>query len=114
MHDFILNQFEVLWDEYDADRKAIPPGDLAEVSYEELEADPVGTVRRIYAELNLDGGAPRAFDERMRARVEAATVGKRQQGQGYVKNRHAPLPAELREIVSKRWAAYTKAWGYKW
>lgn len=117
VHDFILNQFEVLWDEYDADRKALPASDLAEVSFEQLDNDPVGTLRSIYAQLGLGAyeGSPArgadAFDARVKPRVEAATSGRPSK---YQKNAHKPLPAALRKIVAGRWEAYSRAWGYTW
>ena len=41
IHEFILNQFEVLWREYAAARALVPPGNLVEISYAELTAEPV-------------------------------------------------------------------------
>jgi len=31
---------------------------------------------------------------------------------GYRKNTFRPLPAPLRELVARRWAAYAESWGY--
>ena len=52
---FILDQFVTLWDEYKADRALVPKGNLHEVAYADLAADPVGEVRRLYAALGLPG-----------------------------------------------------------
>ena len=41
IHEFILNQFEVLWREYAAARALVPAGNLVEISYAELTAEPV-------------------------------------------------------------------------
>ena len=111
VHDFILEQFVTLWDEYAAEREKIPAGNLVEMSYEELSTDPVGAVRRVYAELSLPG-----FDERVGPRIEALQAGRASAGgpqlQGYRKNAFRPLPPELRELVARRWADYAAAWGY--
>jgi hypothetical protein len=107
VHEFILNQFVVLWDEYDKARRQVPKGNLAEVSYEELTADPVGTIGSIYSTLGIDG-----YDEHVKAHVAAAV--ERPTVKGHKVNEFNQLPPELKEIVSKRWAAYTDAWGYKW
>jgi len=32
IHDFILSQFAILWDEFAADRALIPPGRLVEIT----------------------------------------------------------------------------------
>lgn len=37
--DFITNQFELLFDAYEADKSLIPAGNLVEVRFEDLEAD---------------------------------------------------------------------------
>ena len=127
IHDFILSQFAILWDEFAADRALIPPGRLVELSFEELSTDPVAAVRRVYSALGIDG-----FEERVRPRVEALQAGKaegRHGGaggggaggggvgggptlSGYRKNTFRPLPAPLRELVARRWAAYAESWGY--
>lgn len=44
IHEFILSQFVTLWEEYARARTMIPEGNLAELSYDELAADPVGAV----------------------------------------------------------------------
>lgn len=55
IHEFILNQFSLLWREYAADRESIPEGNLHELSYDELTADPVAAMEAIYRDLNLEG-----------------------------------------------------------
>ncbi|KAL6778559.1 hypothetical protein ACKKBF_B15270 [Auxenochlorella protothecoides x Auxenochlorella symbiontica] len=52
---FILDQFSLLHDAYQAAKPLIPPGNLVEVSFAELEADAVGTLRSIYDRLGLAG-----------------------------------------------------------
>lgn len=107
VHEFILSQFVTLWDEYDKARAAVPDGNLVEVSYDELVADPVATVGRIYERLGIGG-----FEGHMRERVAAAAA--RPAVKEYKVNRLGELPPDLRERVARRWAAYTKAWGYEW
>ena len=107
IHEFILNQFVVLWREYDAARKLVPEGNLVEIAYSDLAKDPVKTVAGIYKTLSLDG-----FDERMRERVAAAC--ERPQVKGHKVNKLGPLPDDLRAHVAQRWAEYCEAWGYDW
>jgi hypothetical protein len=49
----IYNYYSKLTDKYEEERNLIPEGNLVEISYEELESDPVETIRKIYYELNL-------------------------------------------------------------
>ena len=55
VHEFILSQFVTLWKEYDTARKAVPAGNLVELSYEELVKDPPAALKRIYEQLHLPG-----------------------------------------------------------
>lgn len=107
VHEFILNQFVVLWDEYARARGAIPKGNLVEVGYDELSADPTATIGRIYRELGIGG-----FEDRVRGVIDEA--GERNKHATYKTNAFSPLPAALKAKVAQRWAAYTKAWGYDW
>lgn len=50
-----IRLYPVLMQRFFTDRALIPAGQLAEVRYEELLSNPVGTLRRVYAELNLPG-----------------------------------------------------------
>ena len=49
----VIREFRVIYERYFATRGTVPPGHLCEVTYEELTADLVGTLRRVYAELDL-------------------------------------------------------------
>lgn len=112
IHEFILNQFEVLWREYAAARAAIPKGNLVELSYAELTDDPVAALGRVYDTLALDGwqDGVGTGSGGVRARVAAQVAGLK----AYKRNNFEPLPAELRDMVAQRWSDYTEAWGYRW
>ena len=106
VHEFILNQFEVLWHEYEVARELIPKGNLVEVAYSELSAQPVQTIGRIYSTLGLPGW------DRMRPKVETSV--NLPSAKRYQKNVFDPLPPSLRQKVAARWAKYSEAWGYRW
>ena len=83
------------------DRALVPPGNLAEVSYEALERDPEGELRRIYETLGLssyDAAAP-AF------RAYLASL------RSYRKNRFE-LPDDERRRVEEQWGFAFDALGY--
>ena len=102
----ILDQFVTLWDEYKADRALVPKGNLHEVAYADLAADPVGEVRRLYAALGLPG-----FNT-LRPRL-AAHFGARGAAHGYKTNRFNPLAPELEALVRERWADFAAEYGYE-
>ena len=101
------HRFVTLWDEYESARGLVPAGNLVEVAYADLAKAPVETIGAIYAKLGLEG-----YDERMRARVSAELA--RPVVKGHKVNTFEPLPAELKQQVSARWARFSKAWGYEW
>jgi hypothetical protein len=51
--EMIVAEYLATMDRYLADRVLIPPGDRAEVRLQDLAADPVGELARIYGELGL-------------------------------------------------------------
>lgn len=73
------------------DIASLPSGRCSEVRFEELEADPVGNMRRLYASLDL------TFDPASETRVRTFLDGLR----GYRKNRYS-LDPEVESLIRKR------------
>ncbi len=76
---------------------------LAEVTFEELEVDPVGQVRRAYEKLGL------SFEPHFETRLHRylRTVS------DYKKNPVHPLPADERTMVQKTLGPLFERWGYE-
>ena len=53
----VINTYKVMYDAYFEERGLIPPGQFCEVSYEELEREPIKVVGSIYDALKLPGFA---------------------------------------------------------
>jgi hypothetical protein len=113
--EFILWQFDRMWAKYDAAARtpapaapAPPPaaravaGDILEVAYADLVADPAAALRRMYAHAGV-GWTPAA--ER-RYSAQAAEL------RAYVPNAHRGLPPAARRAVYARWRPYFDALGY--
>ena len=80
-----------------------------EVSFEELEKDPVQTMRRVYSELEMGDG----FEERVAPVLNAYCC--RAAVQGFVKNKHDDgdkISSELRERLQKELGPVAAAFGY--
>jgi omega-hydroxy-beta-dihydromenaquinone-9 sulfotransferase len=98
----VLHQYRALYETFFAERDLIPAGRYCEVAFEQLEQDPLGELRRVYAELRLpdfDVAKP-ALEEYARSLV------------GYEKNVYPRLPAEDRMEIAHIWRRCFDEWGY--
>ncbi len=86
---------------FDRDRRLIGPGQLCEVRYEELIADPLGQMQRVYEKLELGD-----FDK-----VRPAIAGYMAGQKDYKTNRYQLSP-ENREEIGRRWGKYLLQYGY--
>jgi omega-hydroxy-beta-dihydromenaquinone-9 sulfotransferase len=51
----VIDSFRLGFEVYQRDKQLIPAGNLSEVGYDDLTADPSGELRRIYSELGISG-----------------------------------------------------------
>jgi hypothetical protein len=65
----LLQEYVATEEEYRRTRGLIPPGDLFEVRLQDLQADPIGTLRRAYAQFGLPFTS--AFEDEMLAYLHA-------------------------------------------
>jgi hypothetical protein len=101
--DGIISVYTEMYDAYFEDRALIPEGRLCDVSYEDLERQPVSVLGSIYESLGLSGF------ENARPRLEgylASIV-------GYRKNRHDDLPEELQRRIASEWGRSFDQWRYE-
>ena len=98
----ILQRFDTVYAAWFRDRSRIPPGDLHEIRFADLERDPLGEVERLYAALGLPGWT----EARPALASYAAGLA------AYRKNAFAPLDAATRALVRARWERWFRALGY--
>lgn len=98
----ILQQYQLLYVKYFAEKKLIPPGRLHEMAFEELEEDPIGQLEALYDNLGLpEFGAARDDIAKYCSSVA-----------GYRRNEYALLPDDLRIRITEQWGFAFEAWGY--
>jgi len=98
----MMRIYEEVTRKYLKDRDSIPDRRLCEVSFEELEADPLGVAKTIYESLSLElGPETRAGLEQHRRTVD-----------GYQKNEYRVDPDSLMR-VREHWGWAAEEWGYE-
>jgi hypothetical protein len=98
----VLRVFREMYEVFFEERGLIPPDRFYEVGFEELEADPIGQVRKIYEGLALpDFGHAEPLLRRYLGTLS-----------GYKKNEFKELPPALRERIACEWRPYFDEWGY--
>jgi hypothetical protein len=102
LEEYVFRTFERMYRVFDRDRRLIGPGQFSEVHYEELIADPIGQMQRIYEELELGDFAA------VRPAMEAYMAGQKD----YKTNRYQISP-EIHEEIARRWQHYLIQYGYQ-
>ena len=102
LDEWIIRQYRAMHEAFFEERGLIPPGQYHEVCFEELEADPVGQVERVYEALGLP-----AFSA-TRPALERYVDGIR----GYKKNEFPEMPVALRRRIADEWRLCFEQWGY--
>jgi hypothetical protein len=98
-----IHRYAEMYDHFFAERTLIPAGRYHEVAFEDLERDPVGQMRDIYAKLDLpDFGE---VETPVRQYVTSLS--------GYRKNEYPELPVMLRSQIGSAWRRCFEEWGYE-
>ena len=121
--EFILRQYEILYDRYEEGRNQIlldsaditscdddqsqqkqQPLRLVEVSFDDISQRPVETAQRIYQELGWN------WTPRYQQRLESDLAGN--EFRSYQRNRHKSLDPYWKEVINKRWGPSFERFGY--
>lgn len=97
----VLDTFVRMYERFEQDRERVPSGNLIDVRYEELVANPVGQMRAIYERLNLGD-----FSD-----IEPAVARYALKNRNYHTNKYV-LPQEVADRIRGRWAPYFQRYGY--
>jgi omega-hydroxy-beta-dihydromenaquinone-9 sulfotransferase len=97
-----LRQYREMYDCYFDERGLIPPGRLHEMSLEELEADPMGQMRKMYEAISLPD------HETMRPKLQEYV----NSIADYKKNSFPTLADDVRARVATEWRRSFEEWGY--
>jgi hypothetical protein len=102
LEEQVFTAFETMYAAFERDRPSLPEGSLHELRYEELVADPFGSLERAYAELDLGG-----FDQVRPALEARAAAMQRYRTNTY---RHDP---RIVAAIGDRWRGFLDRYGYQ-
>jgi hypothetical protein len=97
----VLREYRIIYDRLEEARPLIRSDRFHELRYEELIADPVGELEKVYSSLQLEGF------ENARPRVEQYL----QQTSGYETNKYS-ITNEQRMMIDRRWGDVVRRYGY--
>ena len=101
LDEIIFEHFIYLTGQYMKDKVLIPEGNLIEISYEVLKADPFDTIRKIYSQISLHDFESTAND--LIKQLEAEN--------GY-KNFQYQFSNETSRKINEKWMKYIRQWKY--
>jgi len=102
LEELVFGHFEYLMEQYEKDKHLIPNGNIVEISYEELKADSVATIQKIYSEIHLP-------DFEITANDLAVQLEKEKDYQNF----YHQCNAETFNRIYERWGKYIQRWNYK-
>jgi hypothetical protein len=100
--EYVFQCFDTMYSAFERDRAQLNPGQLHEIHYEELVANPVSSMEKAYEKLDLGG-----FDKVRPAFEEQAESMK-----GYTTNTYQH-DARIVSEISQRWQPFIQRYGYK-
>ena len=101
LEEYVFSAFEEMYAAFERDRATLDPNRLHEVRYEDLVADPVGTLRTAYDRLDLGDF------EAVRPRLERHARGMKDYRAGSYR-RDPRIAAE----IARRWGPFLERYGY--
>jgi hypothetical protein len=102
LEEQVFTTFLRLYESLERCKRLIPQGHFHELRYEDLTANPIGQMRKLYEGLALGGF------EKAKPRIEQYLTA----NSGYKTNRYPQLAPALREEINRRWGKVVRHYGY--
>jgi len=103
MEERILYCYEKSMKKYLTDKHLIPENALYEISFTELEAEPIESLNKMYSKLNISG-----FNKnKQNFEAYLSTV------KDYKKNKLVEIPSDIKSQINNRWKFAFERWDYK-
>jgi len=103
LEEYVLWRYRTMFDALFEDIKGIPDDQFIEVSYHEVDENPLATVQKIYEQLSL----PTFEQARPNLETYIASIA------DYQKNRYEDLPLRVMQKIEERWHPVFERYGYE-
>jgi hypothetical protein len=103
LEEYVFSTYTHLYDRIDEGKKILSDDQFHEMRYEDLIADPVAELRRMYQRLGLGDFEPARLQVEMYLKEHA----------GYQTNRYNALPPQVEAEVTRRWGKVIRRYGYE-
>jgi hypothetical protein len=100
--EMFIRRYREMYDVFFDERELIPRDRYHELAFEDLESDPIGQLREVYAKVGL----PTFEAVEPRLLVYVATRS------NYMRNEYVDLRAALRSKIASAWKRNFEEWGY--
>ncbi len=101
LHEYVWNCLSRMYAAFEEQRHLIPAGQLVELRYEDLVAQPFESIRNVYDELALGG-----------FQAATANLNKRLENHKSYRTNSHPIDAETEKLILDRWRCYAERYGY--
>jgi hypothetical protein len=102
LHSQVIRQYRLMMDAFFEERHLIPKNRYCDVSFAELEKDPLGLLKGVYKNLSLPEFA--VAQPKIEAYLKSLS--------DYKKNVHTDLPPDVRDEISTAWRRSFEEWNY--
>lgn len=102
LEEHVFSTFTHLYERIETGKRLIPAGHFHELRYEDLIANPIEEMRKLYERLAL--GSFEDVESRLKQHVKASA--------GYQTNRYRQLEPQLNAEIERRWQEVIRRYGY--
>lgn len=102
LEEYVFECFERMYRGFDQQVESVPAANLIQLRYEDLVANPVEEIAKIYDRLEVGDFSA------IRPKLEAVV----NQNKDYQRNKHQTLPAIFVKEIRRRWGNYIERYGY--
>jgi predicted small secreted protein len=101
--DYIIKLYNEMYDAFFKDRNLLDDGQFIDIAFEDIEAQPLEVIKKIYGDLKIDGF------EQMKPDLDNYI----QEYSNYEKNKYNEIDDDIRQKIARNCTRNFETWGYE-